>query len=52
MLKSDLDVLPIHLWGQFIDQKLKPSYNFRCDQIYECQGYDYGHTLFYHLSST
>jgi hypothetical protein len=29
-----------------------PRSNFRCDQIYRCRIYDFGHTLLYYLSQT
>jgi len=32
-------------WGRFVEQKLMLSSNFRCDQIYKNERYDFGHTL-------
>jgi hypothetical protein len=40
------------LRGQFVEQKLMLSSNFRCDQIYKYQRYDLGHTLLCYLSQT
>jgi hypothetical protein len=38
--------------GHFIYQKLIFSYSFRCDRIYSCQRYDFGHPLLCKLSLT
>ncbi len=52
--KSDLDVQRTHLshWGQFVEQMLLLSLNFRCDQIYKYRLHDFGHTLLCYLSQT
>jgi len=52
LLNSDLEVKQIGFWGQFAEQKLVLSSNFRCDQIYKNGGYDFGHTLLCYLSLT
>jgi len=41
-----------HLEGQFVEQKLMLSSNFRCYQIHDCNKNDFGHTLFGYLSPT
>jgi hypothetical protein len=38
--------------GRFVEQKLMLSSNFRCDQIYKNERYDFGHTLLCYLSPT
>jgi hypothetical protein len=38
--------------GRFVEQKLALSSNFNCDQIHNCHGYDFGHTLLCYLSQT
>jgi hypothetical protein len=38
--------------GRFVEQKLKLSSNFRCDQNYKNERYDFGHTLLCYLSPT
>ncbi len=54
ILKSDLDVQQTHLshWGQFVEQTLMLSSNFRCDQIFKYKMHDFGHTLLCYLSQT
>jgi hypothetical protein len=39
-------------WGRFVEQKLMLNSSFRCDQIHDCQRYDFGHTLLCYLSLT
>ncbi len=39
-------------WGGFVEQKLVLSCYFRCDQIYNSQIYEFGHTLLCYLSLT
>jgi hypothetical protein len=38
--------------GRFFEPKLMLSSNFRCDQIYKYELYDFGHTLLCYLSQT
>ena len=38
--------------GRFGEQQLMLNSGFRCDQIYKCQIYDFGHTLLCYLSQT
>jgi hypothetical protein len=38
--------------GGFVEQKLMLSSNLRCDQIYEYEMHDFGHTLLCYLSQT
>jgi len=38
------------LRGQFVESMLMHSSSFRCDQIYNCQIYNFGHTLLCYLS--
>jgi hypothetical protein len=40
LLKSDLNDQQTSLYGQFAEQELILSSNFRCDQIYIYQQYD------------
>ncbi len=51
LLKSNLDVQHIHIWGWFVEQKLMLGSSFRYDQIYKYPKYDFGHTLFVTLKS-
>jgi hypothetical protein len=39
-------------WDRFVEQNLMLSSSFRCDQIYNCQSYDFDHALFCYLSLT
>jgi hypothetical protein len=36
LLNMYLDIQQTHLRGQFVEQKLMLSSNFRCDQIHNC----------------
>ncbi len=39
-----------YLWGRFVEQKLKLSYSFRCDLIYNNRWYNFDH--FFHVLGT
>ncbi len=52
LLKSDLDVQPTQLRGQFIEPKLMLSFSFRYGQFHKCQRYEFNHTLPWYLSLT
>jgi hypothetical protein len=43
--KSDLLILQIHLRGEFVEQKLNPSYIFKCDQAHDNDYHEFGHSL-------
>jgi hypothetical protein len=50
LLFCEIKLKPTHvasivIRGCFVEQKLVLSSSFRCDQIYKCQAYDFGHTL-------
>ncbi len=45
LLKSNLGVKQTHLWDWFVEQKFMLSSSFRCDQIYKCPRYDFGHNF-------
>ncbi len=45
LLKTDLDVQQTFLSrGGFVEQMLLLRSSFKCDQIYKCQRFDFGHT--------